>query len=172
MLISVCLKYRSCTNLQSILLSKYACSWLVVSLFKHKIFFWFFCSLQYHAFSYITSILNSERFSVEEQEKLKEEAFNQLEVTEEIHWKTVLQKNWSYHTQLCIYIFMYLTFCLFLRNYWLTLRCYEKTVYISVQESTPLEYYDNIPFTVFKIFFNEILICNSFIYHLVYLHGL
>lgn len=47
--------------------------------------FFFFFSLQYHAFSYITSILNSERFSVEEQERLKEEAFNQLEVTKEIH---------------------------------------------------------------------------------------
>lgn len=45
----------------------------------------FFFPLQYHAFSYITSILNSERFSLEEQERLKDEAFNQLEVTKEIH---------------------------------------------------------------------------------------
>ena len=40
---------------------------------------------QYHAFSYITSILNSERFSVEEQERLKEEAFTQLEVINRIY---------------------------------------------------------------------------------------
>lgn len=56
------------------------CSFLILN-----IRFYIFFSLQYHAFSYITSILNSERFSVEEQEKLKEEAFNQLEVTQEIH---------------------------------------------------------------------------------------
>uniref|UniRef100_K1R9K0 Vacuolar protein sorting-associated protein 8-like protein n=1 Tax=Magallana gigas TaxID=29159 RepID=K1R9K0_MAGGI len=48
-------------------------------------------SRKYHAFSYITSILNSERFSVEEQEKLKEEAFNQLEELVSIDCKQAAQ---------------------------------------------------------------------------------
>ena len=49
-------------------------------MFMHDFLLFF----QYHAFSYITSILNSERFSVEEQERLKEEAFTQLEVINRI----------------------------------------------------------------------------------------
>nr|XP_022322565.1 vacuolar protein sorting-associated protein 8 homolog [Crassostrea virginica] len=48
-------------------------------------------SRKYHAFSYISSILNSERFSVEEQERLKEEAFTQLEELVAIDCKQAAQ---------------------------------------------------------------------------------
>lgn len=110
--------------------------------------FFFFFSLQYHAFSYITSILNSERFSVEEQERLKEEAFNQLEVTKEIHWKTVF---FTITKKLIIsytIIYIHVPNLLLIFKKLLFDRYF---VYISVQELTPLEYHDNISFTLFKI---------------------